>query len=65
MLTRIHSICSYLSDADSDVLDEITFDALCNRFHVEPANVDRVFYSLFGMSGEEIICRYREMLPDR
>ena len=59
MLTNYYSICTFLVEADAASLNYVTFDGLCERFHLDPVRVDRAFYSVLGMSGDEIIDRYK------
>lgn len=60
MLTCYQSICAFLSEADAATLNSLTFDELCRIFYEDPVKVDRALYSVFGMSGDEIIMQYRE-----
>ena len=64
MLTQFYSICAFLCEADDTVLNSITFEDVCSRFHADSAKVDRAFYSAFGMSGDEIIRQYLHGVPD-
>ena len=60
MLTFYHSICAFLCEADVATLNSINFGELCLRFHADPSKVDRALYSIFGMSGDDIIRQYIE-----
>ena len=60
MLTRYNSLCAFLCEAGTTTLNAVDFEELCRRFHVDPVKVDRAFYSVFGMSGDEIVRQYRE-----
>ena len=59
MLTNYQSLCSFLCEADSASLAAFTFDELFCRFHADPVGADRAFFSVFGMSGEEIMEHYK------
>ena len=60
MLTKFHSVCHFLLEADSLTLSTVSFEEICHRFHADPVSVDRSFYSLFGMSGDEMMRQYRD-----
>ena len=63
MLTRFQSLCSFLADADPLELSSVTFEDLCRSYHADPVMVDRTFYSVFGMSGDEIMQQLAKKLP--
>ena len=63
MLIRYQSLCSFLADADLHDLSSLTFEDLCRSFHADPVMVDRTFYSVFGMSGDEIMQQLAKKLP--
>ena len=63
MLIRYQSLCSFLAGADPHDLSSLTFEDLCRRFHADPVMVDRSFYSVFGMSGDEIMWELMKKLP--
>ena len=64
MLTRFQSLCYFLTDADPQELCSVTFEDLCLCFHADPVLVDRSFYSVFGMSGDEIMQALTKKTPD-
>ena len=64
MLTRYQSLCSFLAEADTYTLSSSTFEDVCRRYHADPVMVDRSFYSVFGMSGDEIMQELTKKLPE-
>ena len=60
MLNHYHSICAFLCEADPATLNSITFEEICLRFHADPVKVNRIFYSVLGMCGEDVIEQYKE-----
>ena len=58
MLTKLQSLCTFLADADPQDLRSVSFEDVCRRFYADPISVDRAFYSVFGMCGDEIIRLY-------
>ena len=62
MLNNYLSMCAFLCEADAATLEAVTFEDVCRRFHTDPVKADRAFYSVFGMSGDEIIRHFLLLL---
>ena len=60
MKKKFESIAAFLADTDWNAHCTMTFEDVCRRFGADPILMDNMMYDALGMSGDEIIGKYRE-----
>ena len=55
---KFNQACVCLSDMDSEILNSLDFEDLCQQCKADPKFMNNMFYATFGMSADELIDQY-------